>query len=238
MLAIKNLCAGYGPIEVVRGIDMDVAAGECVALIGWSGSGKTTFLKTIVGLVQASSGEIVYEGCDIVGLPAHQRVTRGIALVPEGRHLFAGMSLYENILIGAHTVKNNDVIAAQTDLVFELFPILKQRRNQIAGTLSGGEQQMCAIGRALMSRPRLLLIDELSLGLAPIVVTRLVEALMAIRKLGTTMVVVEQDASLALSIAERAYIMQRGQIERSAPSPILRNDAAIQRDYLAEPEAK
>ena len=159
-------------------------------------------------------------------------------MVPEGRHLFAGMSLYENILIGAHTVKNNDVIAAQTDLVFELFPILKQRRDQIAGTLSGGEQQMCAIGRALMSRPRLLLIDELSLGLAPIVVTRLVEALMAIRKLGTTMIVVEQDASLALSIAERAYIMQRGQIERSAPSPILRNDAAIQRDYLAEPEAK
>src|ERR1041384_3825488 len=234
MLAIRNLSAGYGPIEVVRTIDMDVAAGECVALIGWSGSGKTTFLKTVAGLLQASSGEIVYEGFDIVGLPAHQRVARGIAMVPEGRHLFAGMSLHENILVGAHIVEDRDVVARQQELVFELFPILKQRSNQIAGTLSGGEQQMCAIGRALMSRPRLLLIDELSLGLAPIVVTRLVEALMSIRKLGTTIVVVEQDASLALSIADRAYIMQRGAIERSAPSAILKNDAAIQRDYLGE----
>ena len=217
---------------------MDVAAGECVALIGWSGSGKTTFLKTVAGLLQASSGEIVYEGFDIIGLPAHQRVARGIAMVPEGRHLFAGMSLHENILVGAHTVEDRDVVARQQELVFELFPILKQRRNQIAGTLSGGEQQMCAIGRALMSRPRLLLIDELSLGLAPIVVTRLVEALISIRKLGTTIVVVEQDASLALSIADRAYIMQRGQIERSAPSAILKNDAGIQRNYLGERQTR
>ena len=238
MLAIRNLSAGYGPIEVVRTIDMDVAAGECVALIGWSGSGKTTFLKTVAGLLQASSGEIVYEGFEIVGLPAHQRVARGIAMVPEGRHLFAGMSLHENILVGAHTVEDRDVVARQQELVFELFPILKQRCNQIAGTLSGGEQQMCAIGRALMSRPRLLLIDELSLGLAPIVVTRLVEALISIRKLGTTIVVVEQDASLALSIADRAYIMQRGQIERSAPSAILKNDVAIQRDYLGERQTR
>ena len=238
MLAIRNLSAGYGPIEVVRTIDMDVAAGECVALIGWSGSGKTTLLKTVAGLLQASSGAIVYEGFDIIDLPAHQRVARGIAMVPEGRHLFAGMSLHENILVGAHTVEDRDVVARQQELVFELFPILKQRSNQIAGTLSGGEQQMCAIGRALMSRPRLLLIDELSLGLAPIVVTRLVEALISIRKLGTTIVVVEQDASLALSIADRAYIMQRGQIERSAPSAILKNDVAIQRDYLGERQTR
>src|SRR5512135_1423226 len=169
MLSIKNLSAGYGPIEVVHAIDMDVAAGECVALIGWSGSGKTTFMKTVVGLLRASSGEIIYEGRDLIPLPAHLYVTRGIAMVPEGRHLFAGMSVYENILVGAHTVDNRASIAEQETLIFELFPILEQRRDQIAGTLSGGEQQMCAIGRALMSRPRLLLIDELSLGLAPVV---------------------------------------------------------------------
>jgi branched-chain amino acid transport system ATP-binding protein len=232
MLSIRNLSAGYGPIEVVHAIDMDVAAGECVALIGWSGSGKTTFMKTVVGLLRASSGEIIYEGRDLIPLPAHLYVTRGIAMVPEGRHLFAGMSVYENILVGAHTVDNRASIAEQESLIFELFPILEQRRDQIAGTLSGGEQQMCAIGRALMSQPRLLLIDELSLGLAPIVVSRLVEALTAIRKLGTTIIVVEQDAGLALAIADRAYVMQRGRITLTGTSTSLRKDPAVQRDYI------
>lgn len=232
MLSIRNLSAGYGPIEVVHAIDMDVAAGECVALIGWSGSGKTTFMKTIVGLLRASSGEIIYEGRDVIPLPAHLYVTRGIAMVPEGRHLFAGMSVYENILVGAHTVDNRASIAEQETLIFELFPILDERRDQIAGTLSGGEQQMCAIGRALMSRPRLLLIDELSLGLAPIVVSRLIEALAAIRKLGTTIIVVEQDAGLALAIADRAYVMQRGKIILTGTSASLKNDPAVQRDYI------
>ena len=232
MLSIKNLSAGYGPIEVVHAIDMDVAAGECVALIGWSGSGKTTFMKTIVGLLRASSGEIIYEGRDLIPLPAHLYVTRGIAMVPEGRHLFAGMSVYENILVGAHTVDNRASIAEQETLIFELFPILEQRRDQIAGTLSGGEQQMCAIGRALMSRPRLLLIDELSLGLAPIVVSRIVEALSAIRKFGTTVIVVEQDARLALAIADRAYVIQHGKITLTGTSTALRNNPAVQRDYI------
>jgi branched-chain amino acid transport system ATP-binding protein len=195
-------------------------------------------MKTVVGLLKASSGQVIYEGHDIASLPAHLRVTKGIAMVPEGRHLFAGMSVYENILVGAHTVVEETIVAKQESLVFELFPILEQRRNQIAGTLSGGEQQMCAIGRALMSGPRLLLIDELSLGLAPIVVSRLVEVLEAIRKLGTTIVVVEQDASLALSITDRAYIMQRGQIEITAPSAILKKDAAIQRGYIGQLESK
>jgi branched-chain amino acid transport system ATP-binding protein len=238
MLSVRNLSAGYGPIEIVRAVDMDVTAGECVALIGWSGCGKTTLLKTVAGLLEASAGQVFYEGRDIVLLPAHLRVAKGIALVPEGRHLFAGMSVHENILVGAHTVENTKIIAEQENLIFELFPILKQRRNQIAGTLSGGEQQMCAIGRALMSGPRLLLIDELSLGLAPIVVARLVEALTAIRRLGTTIIVVEQDASLALSISDRAYIMQSGQIKLTAFSATLMLDTAIQRDYTGKPKAK
>lgn len=232
MLTIRNLSAGYGPIEIVNAVNMHVDAGECVALIGWSGSGKTTLLKAIVGLLRLSAGEIIFEGENIARLAPHQRVMRGVVMVPEGRHLFAGMNVYDNILVGAYAVSDKKSIGIQVEYVFELFPILKQRRDQIAGTLSGGEQQMCAIGRALMSRPRLLLIDELSLGLAPIVVAGLVGALTAIRNLGTTIIVVEQDANLALSITDRAYIMQRGQIDAAMPSTILKNDPDVQRDYL------
>ena len=223
MLSIRNLSTRYGSIEIVRAVDMDVAAGECVTLLGWSGSGKTTLMKTIAGLLVPSSGEIIYEGVNIVDQPAHRRVANGLAMVPEGRHLFAGMSVYDNLLVGAHCVRDRRGIARQQDLIFELFPILKQRRNQIAGTLSGGEQQMCAIGRALMSAPRLLLIDELSLGLAPVVVSRLVQALKTIRELGTTLVVVEQDSSLAMTMADRAYIIQRGRITMAGRADELRN---------------
>ena len=218
MLSIRNLSTGYGAVEIVHAVDMEVAAGECVALLGRSGSGKTTLLKTIAGLLAPSSGEIMYEGANIVSQPAHMRVANGLAMTPEGRHLFAGMSVHDNLLVGAHSVRDPRVIAQQQDLTFSLFPILQQRRNQIAGTLSGGEQQMCAIGRALMSAPRLLLIDELSLGLAPVVVSRLVESLKAIRKLGTTLVVVEQDAGLAMMMADRAYILDQGRI-RTASRP-------------------
>ena len=234
MLSIRKLSAGYGPIAVVRAIDMDVAAGECVALIGWSGSGKTTVMKTVAGLLPASSGEIVYEGQDIALLPAHLRVPMGMAMVPEGRHLFAGMTAYENVLVGAHTVHNDTSVAERTDFIFELFPILKERRNQIAGTLSGGEQQMCAIARALMSKPRLLLIDELSLGLAPVVVARLVEALKTIRKLGATIIVVEQDAALALAISDRAYVIQGGQIKVAGASAVLQSNPMVRQDYIGQ----
>jgi branched-chain amino acid transport system ATP-binding protein len=232
MLSIRNLSVGYGPIEIVRAFDMDVATGECVALIGWSGSGKTTLLKAIAGLLQATSGEIVYEGETITGLAAHLHVTKGIGTVLEGRHLFAGMSVYDNILVGAHTITDDALVAKRVESVFELFPILKHRRDQIAGTLSGGEQQMCAIGRALMSEPRLLLIDELSLGLAPVVVSHLVETLAVIRRLGTTVILVEQDTRLALSITDRAYVMRLGQITKTAASALLADDPEIQRDYL------
>jgi branched-chain amino acid transport system ATP-binding protein len=200
---------------------MDVASGECVALLGRSGSGKTTLMKTIAGLLAPSSGEIMYEGMNIVSQPAHMRVANGLAMTPEGRHLFAGMSVHDNLLVGAHSVRDRQVIARQQELTFSLFPILQERRNQIAGTLSGGEQQMCAIGRALMSAPRLLLIDELSLGLAPVVVSRLVESLKAIRKLGTTLVVVEQDAALAMMMADRAYILDQGRIRTASRSDAL-----------------
>lgn len=232
MLSVRKLSAGYGSIEIIREIDLDVAERECVALIGWSGCGKTTLMKAIAGLLPPASGKIVYEEADVTREPAHTRVSRGLAMVPEGRHLFAGMSVYENLLVGAHATRAAETTAQQEALIFDLFPVLKARRNQIAGTLSGGEQQMCAIGRALMSGPRLLLIDELSLGLAPIVVARLVEVLRELRSLGTTILVVEQDAALALAISDRAYIMQRGRIELDAPSPALRADQRVQRDFL------
>ena len=221
MLSVRNLSTGYGAIEIVHTVDMDVAAGECVALLGRSGSGKTTLMKTISGLLAPSSGEIIYEGINIVSQPAHMRVANGLAMTPEGRHLFAGMSVHDNLLVGAHSVRNRQVIARQQELTFSLFPILQERRNQIAGTLSGGEQQMCAIGRALMSAPRLLLIDELSLGLAPVVVSRLVASLKAIRQLGTTLVVVEQDATLAMMMADRAYILEQGRIRTASRSDAL-----------------
>jgi branched-chain amino acid transport system ATP-binding protein len=232
VLSIRNVSAGYGPIEVIRAVNMEVAAGECVALIGWSGSGKTTLLKTVVGLLPATAGDIFYDGENITGVAAHLRVAKGIVMVPEGRHLFTGMSVYENMLVGAHTVSSRADIGRRAEYVFELFPILKTRRNQIAGTLSGGEQQMCAIARALMSAPRLLIIDELSLGLAPVVVSHLARAIIAIRRLGTTIVLVEQDAELATSISDRAYVIKRGQIAMAAASASLKNDPAIRRDFL------
>lgn len=232
MLSIRNVSACYGPIEVVRAVNMEVAAGECVALIGWSGSGKTTLLKTVVGLLPTSAGDIFYDGENITGVAAHLRVAKGIVMVPEGRHLFAGMSVFENMLVGAHTVSSRADVEKRTEYVFELFPVLKARRDQIAGTLSGGEQQMCAIARALMSSPRLLIIDELSLGLAPIVVAHLARTIVEIRNLGTTIVLVEQDAELATSISDRAYVIKRGRIAVSAASSALKDDPDIRRDFL------
>jgi len=237
MLSARGLSAGYGPIEVVHAADMDIAAGECVALIGWAGSGKTTLMRTLAGLLQTSAGEIVFEGRDITALPAHARVPLGIGMVPEGRRLFRGMTVWENVLVGAHASEPAKV-AERMDYVLDLFPVLKERRRQIAGTLSGGEQQMCAIARALMAEPRLLLIDELSLGLAPVVVWRIVEALAAIRARGTTILLVEQDAGLALSLSDRVYIIRGGRIVRSGRSADMKSDAEIVRDYFAPVETQ
>jgi branched-chain amino acid transport system ATP-binding protein len=232
MLTVKNICAGYGPLEVVKAANLEVEDRECVALIGWSGAGKTTLLKAIAGLVVPNGGTIVYRGTDILSLSTCERVLQGIAMVPEGRLLFSGMTVYENILVGAHTVRSKGTLQDRLELVFKLFPELKDRGGQIAGTLSGGEQQMCAIARAMMSLPTLLLIDELSLGLAPVVVDRLVEALAALRDIGTTILVVEQDAQLALNMSNRAYVMQRGQITKSGTSATLHDDSDVQREYF------
>ena len=231
MLSARGLSAEYGAIEVLHAADIDVAAGECVALVGWAGSGKTTLMRTLAGLLAASAGEVAFEGNDISALPAHMRVPLGITMVPEGRRLFRGMTVHENILVGAHAGAP-EKLADRMAYVLDLFPILKERRDQVAGTLSGGEQQMCAIARALMSAPRLLLIDELSLGLAPVVVSRLVQVLAAIRQAGTTILLVEQDAELALSLSDRAYVLRSGRIVRAGTSAEIKSDPEIVRDYF------
>jgi len=237
MLSVRQLSSGYGPIDVIHRVDMEVVAGECVSLLGWSGSGKTTLMRAVAGLLGASAGNMIFEGHDITSLPAHRRVALGITMVPEGRRLFRGMTVHENVLVGAHTVAK-EAAAKRIEFVFDLLPVLKERKNQIAGTLSGGEQQMCAVARALMSEPRLLLIDELSLGLAPVVVARLVQALAAIRKLGTTIILVEQDAELALSISDRAYIIRNGRFVREGRSAELKTDPQIVHDYFAPLEKR
>jgi branched-chain amino acid transport system ATP-binding protein len=212
LLRVDGLSAGYGPLQVIRNASLAVAAGESVALLGVSGGGKTTFLKTIAGLIRPSSGAIVFAEEDVAGLPAHQRVKKGLVLVPEGRRLFVGMSVRDNLLVGAHTRADRTAIRRQLDFVFELFPILADRHGQIVGTLSGGEQQMCAIGRALMSSPRLVLIDELSLGLAPLVVDELENALGRMQRAGGTVLLVEQEPDLAIRLSNRVYVMEQGSI--------------------------
>jgi branched-chain amino acid transport system ATP-binding protein len=230
LLAVDQISAGYGPLAVIQSVQMNVAVGECVALLGWSGAGKTTLLKTIAGLIRPSSGSILLDGEDIVALPAHRRLQMGMALIPEGRRLFVGMTVHENLLVGAHTLGSRALIHRQLDRVLQLFPALAERRSQIAGTLSGGEQQMCAIGRAIMSAPRLMLIDELSLGLAPVVVERLAQALAQIRQSGATIVLVEQDLDLAFKMADRSYVLQRGRIVRHLDGRSLPDERSLARE--------
>jgi len=216
LLRIEGLSAGYGPLQVIRDASLEIAAGESVALLGDSGAGKSTFLKTIAGLIPAISGAVVFADEDVANLPAHKRVKKGLVLAPEGRRLFAGLSVRDNLLIGAHTTADRGAIDRQLDFVSTLFPILAERHRQIVGTLSGGEQQMCAIGRALMSSPRLVLIDELSLGLAPFVVDQLEGALGRMQRAGGTMLLVEQEPEVALRLSNRVYVMQQGSIAPSS----------------------
>jgi branched-chain amino acid transport system ATP-binding protein len=232
MLSIRGLSAGYGPLEVIRAVDLDVNKGECLVLIGWSGAGKTTLLKTIAGLIRPTRGEIYYEGRSILNASPRDRVLAGIALVPEGRRLFTGMTVHENLLVGAHTIRDRKAVTEGLARVHELFPILEERNRQVVGTLSGGEQQMCAIGRALMSLPKLMLIDELSLGLAPLVVDRLVGVLADVRRSGMTLILVEQDAALALSMADRGSVLRQGGIFKSGTAAALTNDAYFRNEYL------
>jgi branched-chain amino acid transport system ATP-binding protein len=234
MLSLENISVNYGAIEALNGISMHVEKGEVVTLIGANGAGKSTTLRTITGLLEPREGRIMFEGQDISGKPTHKLVARGISMSPEGRGVFANLSVRENLQMGAYLQKNKSTIASYMERIFQMFPRLKEREAQKAGTLSGGEQQMLAMGRALMSRPRLLLLDEPSLGLAPLVVHTIFEAIEEIRGEGTTILLVEQNANAALRHSDRAYVLETGQIVMEGPSKELAADPRIKEAYLGE----
>jgi branched-chain amino acid transport system ATP-binding protein len=234
LLKIETLRTAYGRIEALKGISMEVREGEIVTLIGSNGAGKTTTLRTINGIIAPRSGKITFAGQDITRRPAHEIVKLGIAQSPEGRRLFPRMTVRENLELGAYQRDDTAGIAEDLDRSYGLFPRLKERESQKAGTLSGGEQQMCAIGRALMARPRLLLLDEPSMGLAPILVDRIFEIIQEINKQGTTVLVVEQNASIALSVANRGYVLETGEIKLSDDAAALKSNDEVRKLYLGE----
>ena len=221
-------------IQAIKGISFEVNEGEVIALIGANGAGKTTTLQTITGMLSPAAGEIIFEGCDISKIPGHKIVSMGMAHVPEGRRVFAELSVYENLKLGAYTRKDKQEIAETLAKVYESFPRLEERKNQLAGTLSGGEQQMLAMGRALMSKPRLIVMDEPSMGLSPIFVNEIFDIIRVVSESGTTVLLVEQNAKKALSIADRAYVLETGKITMSGKASDLLNDEAVQKAYLGE----
>ena len=212
LLEIKNLEVNYGVIKAIKGVSFDVNEGEIIALIGANGAGKTTILHTITGLIQAKKGSIVFDGKELTKTPPHKIVSMGMAHVPEGRRIFQQLSVLENLKLGAYTRKDKSEIASTLKMVYERFPRLEERKNQVAGTLSGGEQQMLAMGRALMSKPRIILMDEPSMGLSPLLVSEIFDIIKVINESGTTVLLVEQNAKKALSIADRAYVLETGKI--------------------------
>lgn len=232
MLTINDINVFYGAIHAIKGVSLEVNEGEIVTLIGANGAGKSTILRTISGLLKPKTGSIQFEGQEIAGMPAHEIVKTGISQVPEGRRIFAEMSVLENLELGAFTRKDKDGIKADMELVFERFPRLKERIGQLAGTLSGGEQQMLAMGRALMSRPRLLLLDEPSMGLAPLLIKEIFAIIQDINKAGTTVLLVEQNANMALSIAHRAYVLETGRITLSGDAKELAASDEVRKAYL------
>ncbi|HSS22160.1 MAG TPA: ABC transporter ATP-binding protein [Pyrinomonadaceae bacterium] len=234
MLKLDNVSVNYGAIEALTGISMEVAKGEVVTLIGANGAGKTTTLRTITGLLEPRQGKVIFEGEEIGGRPTHKLVAKGISMSPEGRGVFANLTVRENLQMGAYLNRNKKEVAADMERAFTMFTRLKERESQKAGTLSGGEQQMLAIGRALMSRPRLLLLDEPSLGLAPLVVHTIFEAIDEIRSEGTTILLVEQNAHAALNHSDRAYVLETGRIVMEGPSKELAADPRIKEAYLGE----
>jgi branched-chain amino acid transport system ATP-binding protein len=234
LLEIEDMHSYYGHIQALRGISLTVDEGEVVTLIGSNGAGKTTTLRSIHGILPPKQGRIIFAGEEIQGVPAHELISRGIAQSPEGRRIFFRMTVLENLEMGAYHRNDASGIREDMDRVFDLFPRLKERTKQEAGTMSGGEQQMLAIGRALMSRPRLLLLDEPSMGLAPVLVERIFEIIREINKQGTTILLVEQNANVALEIATRGYVLETGTIVNSAPAAELREDPAVREAYLGE----
>jgi len=234
LLALEGLQVSYGGIRAVKGIDLHVERGELVCLIGANGAGKTTTLRAITGLARAAGGRIVYDGEDIAALRVHEIARRGLALVPEGRGVFAQLTIEENLAMGAYARSDRAAVAADVERAFTLFPRLKERRRQTAGTLSGGEQQMLAISRALMSRPKLLLLDEPSMGLAPLMVEKIFEVVRSIAAEGVTMLLVEQNARLALEVSHRGYVLEGGLVAFSGEARSLLGDARIREAYLGE----
>jgi branched-chain amino acid transport system ATP-binding protein len=234
LLELSRLAVAYGGIQAVKGIDVVVRHGELVCLIGANGAGKTTTLKGICGMLPVKSGTIRYDGTDITGLPAFELVRRGLAMVPEGRGVFGALTIEENLAMGAYVRTDRDGIANDVERVFGLFPRLKERRRQTAGTLSGGEQQMLAMGRALMSRPRLLLLDEPSMGLAPLMVQKVFETVLAVSGEGVTILLIEQNAKLALEVSHRGYVMESGELTLAGDAASLLHDPKVRAAYLGE----
>ncbi len=234
MLKIENLQVAYGGIQALRGIDLEVPDGKIVTLIGANGAGKSTTLRTISGLVKASAGSITYDGNELLGKPINQILEAGIAQVPEGRRVFANLSVLENLKVGAYLRNDKDGIEKDIEWVYELFPRLKERSWQLAGTLSGGEQQMLAVGRGLMSRPKVLMMDEPSLGLAPLVVQGIFEIIREINKQGVTILLIEQNANMALKTADLAYVLETGRITMRGTGEELLANESVKEAYLGK----
>lgn len=234
MLELKGVHSFYGPIEALKGVSINVRKGEIVSLLGGNGAGKTTTLMTISGVIKAKAGEIRYKGNRVDNLKPHEIVKLGLCQAPEGRRIFSRLTVRENLEMGAYTVDDKKLVSKYMDEVFEIFPVLKERSAQLGGTLSGGEQQMLAIGRALMSRPELLLLDEPSLGLAPIVVTKIFKIISDINDRGVTVLLVEQNAKAALRLAHRAYVLETGRITLEGPAHELMENEKIKKAYLGE----
>ncbi|MBT2385048.1 ABC transporter ATP-binding protein [Streptomyces sp. ISL-11] len=234
LLEVENLRVAYGKIEAVKGITFTVEAGQVVTLIGTNGAGKTTTLRTLSGLLKPLAGTIRFDGRPLTGVPAHKIVALGLAHSPEGRHIFPRLTIAENLQLGAFLRKDTAGIQKDTQRVYELFPILGERSRQAAGTLSGGEQQMLAMGRALMSRPKLLMLDEPSMGLSPIMMQKIMETIAELKAAGTTILLVEQNAQAALSLADRGHVMEIGKIVLSGTGPDLLHDESVRKAYLGE----
>jgi len=234
MLNVQDLCVNYGMIQAVKGVSFEVNKGEIVALIGANGAGKTSILHTITGIIQAKSGSVSFEDIDITKKPSHKIVAMGMAHVPEGRRVFSQLTVLENLKLGAYTRKDTKEIEQEIKRIYERFPRLEERKSQLAGTLSGGEQQMLAMGRALMSKPRLIVMDEPSMGLSPLYVNEIFKLIEDIHSLGTTVLLIEQNAKKALSIADRAYVLETGNITLSGKASELMDNDLVKKAYLSE----
>ena len=232
MLVVKDLVSGYSKMPAIHGVSFKVEEGQIVAILGSNGAGKTTTLKTVMGILPAMSGSITYQGENLIGTPSHKMAAKGISMVPEGRHLFPKLSIYDNLMMGAYTIKDKNKIKEKLDVIYDIFPILAERKTQLAGTMSGGEQQMVALGRALMCDPKLLILDEPSLGIMPKLVDEIFEFIKTINKMGVTIVIIEQNAEKTLAFSDYAYVISDGKTVIEGTAQELMNDDQVQRVYL------